>query len=228
MSPLRPRTGNTVDDTTKIDRTLTRICGEVLYGRMVYGVFVNLSQHCEEYPDVTSVHPLFWRLSRESFFDSALIRLCRVYDKGREPNGLHNVLSSIKKHPETFDERFFRERLAHSPDLEELLKNIARPDANQLEDDLLFVTNDSRVKKLLDWRGSYLAHTEARVIEEALPFTEDLAPNHTDILFLIDKALEITNRYFKLFMGFDLAFSSTPGVPIEGLFKAFKERSHAS
>ena len=213
-----------VDLAEKIDRKLHAVSQELVGANLYYQLFLDVTKSFSEYLDVVNNSPIFWGFTRDALFDSALLRLCRVYDKQEGSNGLPNVLKAIKEHPETFDEEHFRKRLPNIDYRDGLTANSRRPDPRELEEDIDFVSNkNAAVKKLMARRNNLLAHRSAKLVERQIPLGLKNNPTYGDLSGLLEGGLKIVNRYLGLFRATEQIAVFFSGNDHGFVFKAGRE-----
>jgi hypothetical protein len=184
----------------KIDRKLDAVTKELVNANLHYQLFLDINESFKDYKVVINQSPIFWGLTRQAIFDSAILGLCRVYDDGPKTNGLPNVLQIIENHPETFDEEHFKNRMAQVNYLDGVAADSRRPDPLQLELDIEFAsTNNDAVRRLLVRRNNLLAHRSSKLVEQQTPLADKHLSTFGDFSMLLDGGLKIVNRYLGLF-----------------------------
>jgi hypothetical protein len=143
----------------------------------------------------------FWNLTFTSLRESMLIRLCRIYEENKKTVNLNNLLETIKKNIEMFEEKKFRVRLKNNPFIDSLAKSNRIPDSKQLQKDIKNLNqNNPLIKKLIIWRNNTIAHKNLKISLGKNKRLKDNLFSESDINILLNNSLEIFNRYSKLFL----------------------------
>ena len=158
-----------------------------------------LEMAASEYGLEFAQSPTFWGLTSKAHDEAALFSLFRAYDGNRRSLNLRNLLDTIAANMYMFDVEAFRERLKDNPFVETLAADARKPDAAQLNADLDFVTNNPVVKALHGWRHNLFAHRSPDVALGTLKLDEKFRIIRPEIRGLIERGLEILNRYSGMF-----------------------------
>lgn len=178
-----------------------------------FRLYRNLEESIEKYEQERKQCPAFWELTINAHLEVSLLYLCRAYDNyNTNALSLKELIKIIKKNTDLFQISNLQERFkSHDfPDifvpvlneqLKQFLQNQTLPD--QLDEDWKFVSDNDKsgknslVKKLIRVRGNFIAHRNiGQTLKDSLdPLTTE------DVETLIEKGLEICNRYRALFDG---------------------------
>lgn len=182
-------------------RLLTTLLDDLVDARFHFRLHQDLDKAIEEYGLEFSQSPTFWNLTRRAHIDAALIRLCKAYDTNDQPAlNLRNLLDTVQAHLSIFNEPDFRERLKGNAFVDSLAAELKPPDHAQLEKDIRAVSvADPLVKKLVIWRHNYLAHRNSDYALNPSDLSSRYPPLFTEIDTLLNRALEVGNRYSLLF-----------------------------
>ncbi len=179
---------------------LKALVDDIRFSHDCYQLYRKLGQASQEYTVEFCQTPAFWYVTRGALIDTAMLRLCRVYDQHNSANHLHGLLLTIKANPGIFEEAQFRERLKDNPHVDSLAKHGTVPDRFELERDLALTSvDDPDVSVLYKWRGSVVAHSNAEIAKGSKQWTKDNPLSSERIEKLIVRAYEIFNRYCVLF-----------------------------
>jgi hypothetical protein len=166
-------------DSIEFGRLLDRLAHDITYAAIFRSLRADLSASFNEYSREFNQSQAFWSLSLQSYIEAAIHRLSRVYVSHSRALSLESWLEAIKNNPQWFA----------SP-----------PDPVRLDQDIGSVgKSDSIVKKLVQLRGSVVAHINLRDIAENLRLGNRFALTFNDVDLLIARAKAILNRYSLLF-----------------------------
>ena len=189
-----------VENSEEFTRLLTALVNDIRDSHDSYRLYRKLGDALKEYESEFHQSPAFWNLTMRGLIDSAVLKLCRVYDQYDTANHLNGWLLTIKANPSLFEESQFRERLKQNPAVESLAKYGTIPKRDDLERDLLLTSAaDPDVSVLLGWRGSVVAHSSAKIVKGETEWTEKNPLTWNLIEKLIARAFDIFNRYCLLF-----------------------------
>lgn len=189
-----------IENPEEFTRLLTALVNDICDSHDSYRLYRKLTDALKEYETEFNQSPAFWNLAMRGLIDSAVLKLCRVYDQDNRSNHLHGWLLTIQANPVLFEEAQFRERLKHNPAVDSLAKHGTVPNRQDLERDLrLTSAKDPDVSALLGWRGSVVAHSNAKIVTGKTEWTEKNPLTWDLIEELIARAFEIFNRYCVLF-----------------------------
>jgi hypothetical protein len=189
-----------IENSEEFARLLKTLVNDIRDSHDSYRLYRKLGKAIGEYETEFHQSPAFWSLTMRGLIDSAVLRLCRVYDQHNAANHLHGWLLTIQANPALFEEAQFRERLKDNPSVDSLAKHGTIPNRSDLERDLLLTSAENPdVAVLLGWRGSVVAHSSAKIAKGSTDWTEKNPLSWELIEKLIARAFEIFNRYCVLF-----------------------------
>lgn len=184
----------------ELNRLLEALALEIVdaisYHRLFCDLADSISTHRREFNQSNT----FWDLTLDALREARLTRLCRVYDQESNSLNLVNLLDTIKGNLHLFEEHHFRDRLQDNAFVDSLAQTNRLPTVAQLDEDIEFSSSrNPLVKKLMIWRNNIVAHKGTKV---ALGKDQILADNplpQPEIEQLLDRSLEIFNRYSSLY-----------------------------
>lgn len=191
-----------VADSAEFKRLLQALVDDLIDANEYFRLHQDLSAAIPDYQEEFNQSAGFWTLALRALMDAALIRLCRAYDPmDSKPNlTLTNFLDTIQANLHLFDEPNFRERMKANPFVDSLAAAPRKPDATQLQKDLVAVSDaDPSVKKLITWRHMYFAHRSRSSAMDLVGFAAQNFFPFVEIKALIDNGLRIVNFYSGLF-----------------------------
>ena len=158
-----------------------------------YQMYSDLHNACVDHGIVVEQSKAFWPMTVDAHLNSAVLRICRVYDTQKNSLNLAYWLKTIRDNPQWFTEAAFRARHAdrdyHGP-----------PDKEQLVVDIAFASEaNPTVKKLIKFRGSLVAHIGQNYVLKRFNAHETCKVTFGDLEALTTGALTILNRYMKLY-----------------------------
>lgn len=182
-------------------RLLTALLDDLVDARFHFNLHQNLSKAGEEFAMEIAQSPTFWGLTLSAHMDAVLLRLCRAYDTyDHAALNLGNLLDTVRANLSIFDEPNFRQRLKGNMFVDSLAAELKPPDQAQLQKDIEAVSaSDPLVRKLVMWRHNYVAHRNSHFTLNPKKFDAQYPLLFTEIGVLLDRALQIGNRYSLLF-----------------------------
>ena len=183
-----------------LDKILQGVANELVQANVLYQLYLDLNEAFAGYIREVNESPAFWGQTRNSIFEAAMIRLCRVYDRGEKSNGIPSVLKEIHHNLHYFESHEFRQRLKDNESVDSLAETDRRPDNSQLLLDQEFCSEENiSVKKLLAWRNNVFAHKSAKLTIKDQSLSSMLRMTFGDINLLLESGMKIVNRYSGLF-----------------------------
>jgi hypothetical protein len=182
-------------------RLLTTLLNDLLDARFHFVLHQNLVKVSEEYAKEFGQSPTFWGLTFSAHIDAVLVRLCRAYDTyDHKVLNLQNLLETIQANLSIFAEPNFRQRLKGNAFVDSLAAELKAPDRMQLQKDIAAVsTSDPLVRTLIMWRHNYIAHRNTHFALNPTQLNSQYPLLFTEIDVLLNRALEVGNRYSLLF-----------------------------
>ena len=172
------------------------VVNAVIHWKLSRGII----EAAETWPLVTQQSNTFWSLTIKAHVNVSVLNMCRVFDQEGDSLHLLRLLNLIKLNLPLFDNTNFRERLRDNPFVVSLAQSARRPDATQLDSDIeLCSRQNPLVKRLVIHRNTSLAHhSQKRRLNSAPPRSDETILND-DFEILLNRAVEIINRYSSLF-----------------------------
>jgi uncharacterized protein YeaO (DUF488 family) len=176
------------------------VADNIIEAGIHYRLFRDLVAEIPERSTLLNQARAFWTLTFVSHRDAAIFRLCRVYDTERRAIGIQSLLRAIKNNRQLFDRAHFRERLQTNPFVDNLARRDRVPNLTQLVSDLAITAPpDPLVKRLIILRNNIFAHTSEDYAINPQRFKRELELEEAAVWELVDRALELINRYADLF-----------------------------
>jgi hypothetical protein len=191
-----------VRNSAEFKRLVEALVLELVDANIAFNMHMNLIEaHVQDRTRAMQESWTFWSLTIQGHLDSAIFRLCRIYDQRLTNLGLPGFLDTIKCNQDLFLQQKYAERLQDRDHAPTLIEHFEPLNAPQLQTDIAYVTRDSNptVDRLIDIRHNYYSHRNARdvvadvVIAEAYPHMRD------EVGELLSNGLAIVNRYSLLF-----------------------------
>lgn len=208
-----------------VDTLINAIAADALDARHHRELHRNLVEAAESHEREFAQARTFWWLTVRAHADVALYRLARLYDQREDSVSLKSWLDVLADNVELFDARRFRQRLRDNPFVKSLAQTARRPNDQQLGLDRESVNaRDPVVAKLLALRHKALAHRDADVaLGRASREDDQQQLSWTDVDLLIERAIEILNRYSSLFRASSYARDIVGHDDYQGLLRMTRE-----
>ncbi len=117
-----------------------------------FRMYRDLRDACVEHEIVVQQSKAFWPMTLDAHLNSAVLRLCRIYNAQKSSLNLVYWVETIRDNPKWFSEQAFR---ARNPGR----NYYGSPDSEQLKKDIGFASEENpTVKNLIRFRGSLIAH----------------------------------------------------------------------
>jgi hypothetical protein len=160
-----------------------------------------VSAYESEYGDVMREAWTFWSLTIQGHLDSAVFRLCRIYDQDDKNLGLRGLLDTIGANQHLFSREQFAARMQGRPQPELLIENFEALNTSQIGIDMDFATRATNpvVARLIAVRHNYYSHRNARDVVAERAVAETYPHMRDEVGDLLDGGLAIVNRYSMLF-----------------------------
>jgi hypothetical protein len=191
-----------VRDSTEFKRVLEAVALELVDANIAFRLHTDLIAAYEtESGDAMRQAWTFWSLTIQGHIDSAIFRLCRIYDQDDRNLGLRGFLHTIQSNQHLFSKERFAERVKERPHAHTLIENFAPLDARQLDADMAYVTRSSNavVDRLIAIRHNYYSHRNARDVVAERAISEAYPHMRHEVGELLQRGLAIVNRYSDLF-----------------------------
>ena len=187
-------------DENEFKRLLEGLANDIVDAHIHYGLYKDLRSALKEFPFVVAQSNTFWTTTLKSHLNTSLYMLTKAYDQ--QTNALHllSFLQTIKSNTALFAEASFRERKKDNPYVDSLANESRFPDLVTLEIDLsLCSKDDALVNTLIIHRGNAIAHRNAKNTAKGRSVSEIHPLTWEDFEVLLARALEILNKYSRLF-----------------------------
>lgn len=189
-----------IKDSAEFERLLKALSDDVVDAHIHYQLYKELAEAIIKHPLVVKQSNIFWTFTLQAHLNSSVYALSRAYDQNTSSLHLRSWLSTIQTNLHLFDEDGFRERLKDNPYVASLAQDLRKPDASVLKEDIAASSNsDPLVKKLTIYRGSRIAHRNAKNLIAPQRVGDSQALTFEDLNMLLERAKTILNRYSYLF-----------------------------
>ena len=189
-----------ISDSAEFQSLLEALASELVEANIRFKLYADLTESISEYQEEYNQSTAFWSLTFQSHLDAAVFRLCKIYDQHAKTLNLRNLLDTTKANIYVFDTEDFRERLKDNPFVESLSADSHRPDEEQLEGDLVYVSEGNPlVKNLTIWRNNFFAHRSAINAITKRNLADDYPLTVENVKELLVEGMKLINRYSNLF-----------------------------
>lgn len=214
-----------IKDSAEFERLLKALSNDVVDAHIHYQLYKKLIEAISKHPLVVHQSNTFWTFTLQAHLNSSVYALFRAFDQNMSSLHLRSWLSTIQANLHLFDETGFRERLKDNPYVASLAKNLRKPDTALLEEDIAVCScSDSVVKKLTIYRGSRIAHRNAKNIVAAHGVSDTQVLTFEDLDTLLERAITILNRYSNLFSASVYSTQVVGHDDYEYIFKCVEEK----
>jgi AbiU2 len=143
----------------------------------------------------------FWSLTIQAHLDSAVFRLCRIYDQNDKHLGLRGFVHTIQSNPHLFSKEQFAARMEGRADAARLIAAFEPLDPRQIEADMGYVTRATNpvVDRLIAIRHNYYSHRNAKDVVADHAVAEKYPHMRNEVGDLLKVGLAIVNLYGNLF-----------------------------
>jgi hypothetical protein len=155
---------------------------EIQSAAVDYRMYEDLAKAADSHPIVVLQSRAFWDMTIQSHLNSAILRLCRVYDQQVSSMNLAKWLRLIKGHPAWFT---------------------GQPlDAAKLDQDISYASNKNpKVENLTKYRGNVVAHLGQNYVLNVRNTRHSFNLTHGDVKELLKSGLRIVNHYSTIYNG---------------------------
>jgi HEPN superfamily AbiU2-like protein len=214
-----------IKDSADFERLLKGLSDDVVDAHIHYHLYQDLIEAISKHPLVVQQSNVFWTFTLQAHLSSSIYALFRAYDQDTKSLHLRSWLTTIQANLHLFDEAAFRDRLKDNPHVANLAKDSRMPDAAMLAGDIgSCSSSDPIVKRLVAYRGSRIAHRNAKSLITARNVADGEGLTFEDVKTLLERAITILNRYSYLFSA---SFYSTKVVgrdDYEYIFQSVEEK----
>ncbi len=177
----------------EFDEFTNKLKKEIPSACIDYKMYRDLRNACVEHEIVVQQSRAFWPMTVDAHLNSAVLRICRIYDTQKSSLNLVYWLKTIRDNPHWFSESVFRTRHADR-------NYYGQPDKEQLTKDIEFASEGNlTVKNLIKFRGSLIAHIGENYFLKRFNAHESFKVTLGDLETLTTGALTILNRYMHLY-----------------------------
>jgi hypothetical protein len=157
-----------VRNSAEFKRLVEALVLELVDANIAFNMHMNLIEaHVQDRTRAMQESWTFWSLTIQGHLDSAIFRLCRIYDQKLSNLGLPGFLDTIKCNQDLFSKQKYAERLQGRDHAPTLIEHFEPLNAPQLQKNIAYVTRDSnptvdRSRRSAVRTGSYLITIVAR------------------------------------------------------------------
>ena len=214
-----------IKDSAEFERLLKALSDDVVDAHIHYRLYQDLVEAINKHPLVVQQSNVFWTFTLQAHLNSSVYALFRAYDQNMRSLHLRSWLTTIQANLHLFDEAAFRERLKDNPYVASLAQDSRKPDATVLAEDIAACSSsDPIVKKLTIYRGSRIAHRNARSLVAARHVGDRHGLTFDDLDTLLERAKTILNRYSYLFAASVYSTKVVGHDDYEYIFKCVEEK----
>jgi hypothetical protein len=181
-----------IHDAVEFQRLLDSLVRELVDANVVFKLHSDLERSRARFDQAMNDSWTFWFLIRQSTFDAAVYRLCKIYDQNPQSVNLRSLLATIEAYPDLFLPEEYAKRVDA-----QLAEDPPKLDPVQLAKDIALATADSNplVKNLVVLRNNFFAHLGASQIKTGESVAERYPLTKDDVAALLRAGMEIANRY---------------------------------
>lgn len=191
-----------VSNAEEFKRLIVALALEMVDAKIAFKMHMNLVEaHQAEIGEGMSEAWTFWSLTIQGHLDSAVFRLCRIYDQDDRNLGLRGFLDTVRANQHLFSIERFAERVQGRVHQEDLASSFEVLDPKRLETDMDYVTRATNptVDRLIMVRHNYYSHRNARDVVADRAVHEAYPHMRNEVGELLDGGLDIVNYYSGLF-----------------------------
>ena len=189
-----------IGSSQEFGRLLNALADEMVSACIHFRLYSDLETARKDYVIELNQSLTFWSLTFRAHLDTVLFRLCKIYDQHSSSLNLKNLLDTIKANIGIFDVEHFRERLKDNPFVDSLASISTKPDLEQLNKDISYVSEaNPSVKALIFWRNNFFVHRSAKHVAKNRNLADHYSLSLKDIEELLKEGMSILNRYSSLF-----------------------------
>jgi hypothetical protein len=191
-----------VRNSKEFQRILQTIALELVDANISFKIHTNLiAAYQSESGEAMRQAWTFWSLTIQAHLDSAVLRLCRIYDQDDKNLGLRGFMHTIQSNPHLFSRQQFAARMEGRANAETLIGAFAPLDSRQIEVDMAYVTcaTNPVVDRLIAIRHNYYSHRNAKDVVADRAVSEKYPHMRDEVGDLLKIGLGIVNLYSNLF-----------------------------
>jgi len=216
-----------VGNSGELKRVIEALALELVDANIAFKMHTHLVSAYEgEYGDAMREAWTFWSLTMQGHLDSAVFRLCRIYDQDDKNLGLRGLLDTIRSNQHLFSLEQFSARMQSRPQPDLLIANFELLNSAQIGVDMDYATRATNpvVDRLMAVRHNYYSHRNARDVVAERAVAETYPHMRHEVGDLLDGGLAIVNRYSTLFDLNTWSNSIVGGSDYHYVLRAMKER----
>jgi HEPN superfamily AbiU2-like protein len=218
-----------IKNASEFERLLKGLSDDIVDAHIHYLLYEDLVRALDKHPLVAPQSNVFWTFTLQAHLNSSIYTLFRAYDQDLRALHLRSWLLTIQSNIQLFEVPAFRERLKNNPHVDNLAKDRRPPDANLLAQDISACSSsDPIVKKLTIYRGSRIAHRNAKSLLSARDLGDVNGLTFDDIRVLLDRAITILNRYSYLLSAAVYSTNVVGRDDYEYIFKSVEDKVEAA
>jgi hypothetical protein len=184
------------------DKLTDALAFECQYAAVDYRMYEDLAKAAGENEIVVIQSKAFWSMTISAHLNSAILRLCRIYDHQVSAMSLLKWLKLIKQKPKWLQ---------------------VPPDPKQLDADIRYVSNDNpKIENLTKYRGNVVAHLGQNYVLNFRETRQSFKFTHGDMKELLEHGLKIVNRYAALYKGHTWSSNMIGADDYQFVFKELK------
>lgn len=189
-----------INSSSDLNALLDALADEIITAHVTHRLYCDLVDAIPKYQDEMNHSPAFWTLTLDSLRDARILRLCRIFDQEASSLNLGNLLETIRANASLFEKDELKIGLKDNPHVESPADYPRCPNLTELEKDLAIARlGNVAVKKLILWRNNIVAHRGAKLSLGKTEILKDNPLSKEEMDDLLDKALNIFNKYSSLF-----------------------------
>jgi len=204
-------------------RLINALSIEIADAHVHWKLYCDLLAALQAQPVVGQQSNTFWYLTLNAHAESAVLHLCRAYDKDAKSLHLLGWLEAIKDNLQMFEKAASKSRGPANPFEDTPASSPGMPDATTLDNDIRACEpKDPLVRRLVQFRGGALAHRSAKT---ALGVASGPSPfSDSEMQALLERARNVFNRYCDLFGAKAFSVSTVGRDDYQYIFKSVAEQ----
>jgi HEPN superfamily AbiU2-like protein len=201
----------------EFDEFTNKLKEEIPSACIDYKMYRDLHEACVGHEIIVQQSKAFWPMTLDAHLNSAVLRLCRIYDTQKSSLNLAYWLKTIRDNPQWFSASAFRTRHADR-------NYYGQPGKEQLTKDIEFASEANPiVKNLIKFRGSLIAHIGENYVLKRFNAHESFKVTLSDLETLSTGALTILNRYMHLYEAGQYSANMIGADDFKFIFTTLKE-----
>jgi AbiU2 len=186
-----------VRDSAELQRLLKALASELVDANIFFRLHVDLVKATGEFADEMNQAWTFWDRTLAAHLDTAVFRLCKIFDQDDRNLGLRGLLETVRANPHLFSAKEFAKRVEARPAGELLAADPPVLDRAQLDRDIAYATraNNPRVERLIAVRHNFYSHRNAADVVADRSVGAEYPISRDDVAELLRAGMEIVNRY---------------------------------